>query len=556
MRRRASRLGLLALACGLLAALMLPSGASAARGLTTGFESDTYQSSDPSIRKMWFDRTVDSGAGIIRLALTWAAAAPNRPADPTNPGSTSYNFDGIDDAVREASQRGLTVMLNVNGAPDWAEAPGRPSDAIPTAWMPNATDLGDFMRAVAARYSGSFDPDGLGPQQTLPAVQAVEVWNEANTSGALSPQFNGKTDAAAPLYRNMLNAAYDAVKSVNPKMLVVAGGTDPYGDPPGGPYPPGVQRVQPVTFWQDLLCVRPVKTGKKKGKKAAAPKYVRTSGCSGPVKFDVLSHHPIDNTGMGPLEHGPLPGDASTPDLGRVVRVLRGAEKAGTTLPGKHEVWATEFWWDSNPPNPQGAKLATQARWIEQSMYLFWKAGADTAINFVIGDTPARPNVRAGFQGGVYFADGRPKPSLTAFRFPFVTSRIDKRHLQAWGKSPEAGQLKIQRRQGSRWVNVRKMQVGKGGVFVAKLNTTAGKGQYRAVVGSSTSLTWKQGAFTTGSGGGGISGWKFVLLLIGGLAVLLVIGAVIRRRQALRRQHRSTTKARPAADQLRSSTAT
>ena len=154
------------------------------------------------------------------------------------------------------------------------------------------------------------------------------------------------------------------------------------------------------------------------------------------MKFDVLAHHPIDNTGKGPLEHGPLPGDASTPDLGRIVQVLRGAEKAGTTLPGTHPVWVTEFWWDSNPPNPSGANLATQARWIEQSLYLFWKAGASTAINFTVGDTNVRPNVHAGFQSGVYFQDGRPKPSLTAFQFPFVTQRLDKRHLEAWGKSP------------------------------------------------------------------------------------------------------------------------
>jgi hypothetical protein len=555
LRRAPSRFGPIALVSALLAALAIPAAASAARPLTTGFEADHYQSPDPTERSVWFNRTVDADAGIIRLGLSWAnTAGATRPADPTNPANPVYNFSGIDTAVRDADQRGLMVMLNVNDAPDWGQAPGRPSDAVPTAWKPDPADLADFMKAVAARYTGNFDPDGpTGPQQTLPAVKAVEVWNEANTSGALVPQFEGKTDAAAPLYRNMLNAAYDAVKSVNPKMLVVAGGTDPYGDPPGGPYPPGVQRVQPVTFWQDLLCVRPMKTGKKKGKKKAAPKYVRTNGCSSPVKFDVLSHHPIDNTGMGPLQQGPLPGDASTPDLGRVVRVLRGAEKLGTTLSGKHPVWATEFWWDSKPPNPSGASLATQARWIEQSLYLFWKAGADTAINFVIGDVAVRPGVRAGFQGGVYFQDGRPKPSLTAFKFPFVTERLDKRHLQAWGKSPEAGQLAIQRRQGNRWVNMRKLQVSKGGTFATKLTVTAGKQQLRAVVGGSQSLTWKQAAFATKSSGGGLSGWKFVLLLIAGLAVLLV-AAGLRRRQVVRRRRIARTR-RPRAERLRSSTA-
>ncbi len=39
------------------------------------------------------------------------------------------------------------------------------------------------MRAVAARYSGGFDPDGAGPAPPLPAVQALQVWNEPNLTG-------------------------------------------------------------------------------------------------------------------------------------------------------------------------------------------------------------------------------------------------------------------------------------------------------------------------------------------------------------------------------------
>ena len=112
------------------------------------------------------------------------------------------------------------------------------------------------MQAVAARYSGNFDPDGAGPEPQLPAAQAEEVWNEANSSDWLTPQYEGKTAVGVERYRQMLNASYKSIKSVNPKMLVLAGATEPYGDKPGG------ARVQPVQFWQQLLCVHP-----KKGKK-------------------------------------------------------------------------------------------------------------------------------------------------------------------------------------------------------------------------------------------------------------------------------------------------
>jgi hypothetical protein len=489
-----------AIAGVLLIALALPAGASATRGLVTGFAD----------RTLWLGRAQDAGAGVVRLAVIWPAiaAGPTRPVDPTNPGSVSYDFSSVDGAVRDAEARGLKVLLSVNGAPDYAEEPGRTPDGTTYSWKPIPSDVADFMQALASRYSGSFDPDGAGTEPQLPAAQAIEVWNEANSSDWLRPQYEGKNAVGPERYRDMLNASYKSIKSVNPKMLVLAGGTEPYGDKPGG------ARTQPVLFWQQLLCVHP------KGKKGKQ-KLVRTAGCTAP-SFDVLSHHPIDNTGSGPLRSGPRPGDASTPDLGRIVAVLRGAEKA-KTVPGHHPVWVTEFWWDSKPPNPVGAPLQTQARWIEQSLYLFWKAGASTAINFQIEDSNTRPNVHAGFQAGVYFADGRPKPSLTAFRFPFVTERVNRSKLRAWGKSPEAGKLKIQRRQGSRWVTVRSLSVSKGGTFQATLRLS-GKQQLRATVGASQSLVWKQAAAGTGrSDGGGGAGTALIILFVVAGGVLVAV---------------------------------
>jgi hypothetical protein len=519
--------------CALLAVLAIPSAASAARGLTTGFsDGDEFQSADASQRNLWFGRTADAGAGIVRIGVEWPAVATpagaTRPADPTNPDSVSYDFSQIDAAVADAAAHGLEVLLSINHAPTWAEGPNRPASAQTGTWQPNPADLADFSQAVASRYSGT--------HAGLPAVQAIEVWDEPNSGDWLTPQFTGKSFTGADLYRAMLNAAYKSIKSVNPKVDVVVGGTDPYGDPPGGPYPASGARSRPVQFWEHVLCVRQVKTKKKKGKPAKV-KYKRTAGCSGPVNFDVFAHHPIDNTGGGPLKSGPSRYDASTPDLGRVVSVLRGAEKAGTVARIKHPVWVTEFWWDSKPPNPVGAKLATQARWIQQSLYLFWKAGASVAINFQIDDSNDRPNVHAGFQSGVYFIDGRPKPSLTAFEFPFVTNRINRTKLEAWGKSPEAGKLLIQRAQGSRWITVKRLGVTKGGVFDTTLRLS-GKQRLRAQVGGSKSLVWKQAAAVTrASSSGGPS--TALIALIGLAAVAAVLTALrlrARRRIRLRRE--------------------
>jgi hypothetical protein len=545
---KAGRVALL-VACGLLAALAFPSAAPAKRGLVTGFGSDQYQSGDPAERALWLDRTVEAGGGIVRLPAFWGlVAGPQRPPDPTNPGSSSYDFSTMDPGVRDAEARGITVLLTVSlPTPTWAEGPGRPASAQPGSWKPNPSDLADFLQALAARYSGGFDPDGAGPAPPLPAVEAVEVWNEPNLEHWLSPQFEGKTPVGADHYREMLNASYKAVKAVNPQMLVVTGGTAPYGDPPGGPYSSIGPRTRPVDFWQRVLCVQPAKgkKKKKKGKKGASQrKFVRTPGCAGRANFDVFAHHPISNTGRGPRESGPHRNDASTPDLGRVVRVLRGAEGAGTVLPGRHPVWVTELWWDSDPPNPAGAPLGVQARWIEESLYLFWKAGASAAINFRIRDASERPNVLAGFQSGVFFDDGRPKPSLTAIRFPFVTERINKQVLRAWGKAPEAGRLAIQRKQGGRFVTIRRIQVGKGDVFLAKLRLT-GAQRLRAKVGASQSLVWKQ------SGGGArasASDPPTARILVAAPVMLLILlgtGLRLRRQRRIRKLRRRRTRSVP-----------
>jgi len=500
---RLGRVALLA-ALGVLALLALPRAAPAQQGLVTGLTGvDQYQSGNPATSALWFNRTVETGAGIVRLSIEWRSIAPQRPAQPTNP--DSYNFASLDGGVRDAAARGVQTLITVNSSPRWAEGPGRPASLPETSsWKPNPSDLANFMQAVAARYSGGFDPVGAAPP--LPAVQALQVLNEPNQDAWLAPQFDGKTIIGPDQYRVLLNASYNAIKAVNPGMLVVTGGTSPYGDPPGGPYPPGGARVRPVQWWENFLCVHPetvtktvkVKAKRKKGKKRKRKRItteilVRTEGCPGPGLFDVLSHQAIDNTGGGPLKSGPDPDDASTPDLGRIVGVLRAAESVGT-LPGSHPVWVTEFWWDSNPPNPVGAPADVQAAWIEQSLYLFWKAGASAAINFAIQDSTLYPVTRNGYQSGLYFLDGSPKPALTAFRFPFVTERIDAQTLRAWGKAPEGGTLSIQRQQGADWVTIKQLQVSKGAVFDTELRSSGPfpATALRATVGASQSLVWQQ----------------------------------------------------------------
>ena len=218
MRRGGAVWRALAASCVLILCAV-PAKAVAAHGLVTGFvdAENLYGSADPSVRATWLNRTVESGAGIVRLHVFWSVVAgATPPPDPMNPASGSYEFSATDRAVRDAEARGLSVLAHGHRSAGLGGGPGAPRPPLrQEAGSPIPPVLADFMRAVAARYSGGFDP--AGPDPTLPPVQALQVWNEPNLSGQLSPQSEGTTAISPGYYREMLNASYGAVKAVDPQ---------------------------------------------------------------------------------------------------------------------------------------------------------------------------------------------------------------------------------------------------------------------------------------------------------------------------------------------------
>jgi hypothetical protein len=441
--------------------------ASASRGLTTGFADPLFGSPNASVRQAWLGRAHEAGAGLVRIHAFWSLIAPTRPANPTDPSDPAYSFDALDAAVTAAVANGLSPLVTVTGAPGWAEGPGRPQGAAAGAWKPDPSAFGQFGAALAKRYSGGF--------AGLPRVKLLQAWNEPNLDIYLAPQWDGKTPVGAIRYRSLLNAFYAGVKSVLPDDTVISGGTAPFGDPTGG------HRTRPVAFWRAVLCVQ-----QRKGRlsRAKCPK-------GGKANLDVLAHHPINALGP-PARRAVNRDDASSADLFRVTRVLRAAERFHTVKPGGHRpIWATETWWETNPLDGlAGVDPVRQAHRLEQALYLIWKGGGSVAINLQIAD--AASHEQGGVdQSGVFRSDGTPKPSLTAFQFPFVADRIGHRVVRAWGKSPAGGTLVIERARGGNWRTLRRISVGAGQVFTTKLHLRK-KTQLRASVAGQTSLVWTQ----------------------------------------------------------------
>jgi hypothetical protein len=460
-----------------LLAVGVPSAA-AARGLTTGIYEPQYSYADEAERNRLFDETVEVNASLVRIGVAWDDVAGSQPpADPRDPSDPSYDFANIDRAVREAQERGLRVMFSVARTPPWAVGPNRPpgAETLAVNWDPDPTAYGAFGQALATRYSGTFpDPLGTGP---LPRVRSYEAWTEPNLSAFFGPQWDGSKPVSPAIFRGLLNSYYAGVKAVHSDNLVIAPALAPYGDPPGG------SRMRPLVFLRELFCL--------KGRRH--PKSKKRCSKSEIPRLDVLSHHPINLFGAPP-DHADHPDDATSGDLDRVKRVLRAAEKARNVKPrGRHPLWVTESYWYSNPPTDFGFPPAVQARYIEQSLYLFWRAGAEVVINFLVQDAVNSPgDIPEIFGTGLFFQDGTPKPALEAFRFPFVADRKRKAKVLAWGKAPATGELEIQRQAPDGWQTVKRLSVNDGAVFTASLRIH-GAATLRAVVGSDASLPWDLG---------------------------------------------------------------
>jgi hypothetical protein len=480
--RPAARMAALFVGFACVAALCLAAPpAQAARPLSTALTDDVWFDGGPT----WLGRAQQSRARVALIELDWATAEPTAPpagGNPSDPSGPEYAFSNYDGVVRMLSASGLSVAFLVTDAPRWAEAPGGPRNfEAEGAWKPRASAFGQFAAALARRYSGTY-PDPLNPGHSLPRVRYFQAWGEANFSIHLAPQWTRRGRAWVPygpsLYRGLLNAFYGGIKSVHGDNVVLTTGFGPYGDPPGAcAGSQGVGngcRMRPAQFARELLCLR--------GQQLAR------ESCPHPAHFDVMAIDPYQVS--SPTTHAYNIDDVSSPDLGKLTRILNRAVGLGRALPRRHkQLWVTEFSYDSNPPNPGALSLARQARWLDEAFYLFWKQGVSTVVWYLLRDQAPAYNPSA-YYSGLFFYSGRAKPAFEAFRFPFVVWPSGSR-ATVWGISPQSGTLVVQRRQGGAWRTLFTLRTSAGAVFVRTVSPKL-RGSFRAVVNGESSLVWSR----------------------------------------------------------------
>jgi hypothetical protein len=461
-----------ALACASGALLLLAAGAPdrAEGAYLRGFGEPEFENDSASERTFWFDQAARAGANLTRINLTWrSVVAGGAPAAPSNPNDPGYTFARTDRAVIDAAQRGHRIVMTVFNAPEYAEGPGQPADAADGTWKIDPAALGQFAQALAVRYSGSFVP--LGGISPLPRVAFYEPWNEPNLSQYLTPQYRegSNKQLSGDHYRAMVNAFYAGVKRAGSQAQVIAGATAPFGDPPGN------TRTRPLRFLREVFCLN----GKLKGTK-----------CGDKAQFDLVSHHPI-TLGHGPGYSAINDDDASMADFDQVIKTVRAAERANTVGgPKRHAAWATEFWWETKPPD-QGnlaISISQHRRYIAESLYTLWKQGAEAAVYLRLRDDASQADNVGGEQSGLFFHDKTEKASFQGFRFPFVADRTSKKKVNVWTIAPASGRVEIQAKRGGDFKTVDRLKLSAGSPKQAKLKLS-GKATLRAVLGGEASVT-------------------------------------------------------------------
>jgi hypothetical protein len=305
------------------------------------------------------------GVDVVRINLRWNETARRRPARPRKHTDRAYRWNAADALLNGLRAHGISAVVTLVGTPRWANGGRGPS------WAP--TDPNDFARfahAAVRRY---------------PQVRHWVVWNEPNKDWSLRP-------TTPATYVRLLNAAYTAIKRVNPRDRVAGGVTAPRG---------GSGDVAPVP-------------------------WIRAMGVLN-ARLDAYAHHPHPlSPTETPWRGGCDPCSGLT--LASLERLLDEVARAF----GPKPVWLTEYGYQTDPPDRAlGVSQMLQARYVAEAArrtYLAPRVGM--LIQFLIRD---ERNVNR-WQSGLITAANVPKPSLRAFRMPILQLSRRGSFVTLWGQ--------------------------------------------------------------------------------------------------------------------------
>jgi hypothetical protein len=325
------------------------------------------------------------GVQVLQLQLIWARTATSRPGDPTNPSDPSYRWPAeLEQAVSQAAQYGISLAILVKGTPGWANG-GRDE-----TWAPNdPADFAAFLQAASRRY---------------PSVHYWMIWGEPQ--GRNFNPMPPNSPVGPRRYAVLLDAAYGALKAVDPANVVIGGMT----------WTAGV--VYPAKFLH----------------------WMRLPNGS-PPRLDYYGHNPYGYR-FPNLAEGPIPLLTSAQEFAQLRANRRSRRRPTLSDPGLRDLndidtlhselaavyrhrrggtpklWLSEYSVSTDRPTNAFSFFVSrpqQARWLTAAFKLVDSSSYVAGLGwFELLDQP--PSEPFALTEGLLTASGTPKPSLRAFQ--------------------------------------------------------------------------------------------------------------------------------------------
>ncbi|HTZ87364.1 MAG TPA: hypothetical protein VMB05_11920 [Solirubrobacteraceae bacterium] len=373
------------------------------------------------------------GVKAIRVELSWFQVAPG-PISTTKPtfeasNPVSYPWGEYDALIGEAQRLHWKVLLTVTSpVPRWATS----NKKSPYVTKPDPKDFEEFMTAVGRHY-GPAGPFGS-------TVSLFSIWNEPNHPAFLQPQWNTNGTAASPrIYRALYQAGYAGLKAGGiAKPPVLIGETAPTGYDKVN-YKREKSRallhdVAPLLFLRETLCLN--------------NRYRKSGSCT-PLTAVGYAHHAY-TTAAGPLYKPKEKDDVTIGVLSRLSSALSKAFAAGGTT-SNLPIYLTEFGVQSKPNRFLGVPVAQQAEFDAIAEKIAWANGRVSAFSqYLLKDDPlgGKPGASVnggtiGFQTGLEYISGAPKPLYYGWPVPLVVSKSGHGY-SLWGLvRPTTGATKV-----------------------------------------------------------------------------------------------------------------
>jgi hypothetical protein len=356
---------------------------------------------DPVTREAAIAQLQTRGVRALRVELYWDEVAPD-PTSPTRPSfdatdPANYRWGTYDWLLTKAHELHWQVLLTVTGpVPKWATAAH--TDYLT---RPNAQQFKQFMTAVGRHY-GSL-------------VSLYSIWNEPNHPAFLLPQFASNHQPASPrIYRELFQEGYAGLQGAGiPHPRVLMGETAPSGSDTGS----GKHDVAPLAFLRGVLCLN--------------SKYKKSSSC-GSLPAYGYAHHAYTEA-SGPSYVPPGKDNVMIGVLSRLTSALDKAAKAHA-IKAHMPVYLTEFGFQTRNNSTEflGVSPAKQVEYDAIAEHIAWSNPRVAAFSqYLLRDDPPSSGAAGssanggyiGFQTGLEYLNGTPKPLYAGWAVPLVVSK-------------------------------------------------------------------------------------------------------------------------------------